>query len=316
MIKVIFALLAYILLSVNSNAKGVEAGTDITNIATLEYQIGGVSHSMSSNSVVDRVDQLIDVNLVWQDTAAILVESGETNRVLTYKITNTGNGKDKFTLTNSNDPSSNFNINNPRIFSDSNNNGIYDGGDLLVSEMWLEADGTSLLFLISDIPTATYANGNQSKNILEAISATGGSGATGTIHSGAGIDGVDAIDSFNGGRSHAVGTYEINLVGVKLTKSASTNTSDVFTGTIITYTILVTLEGVGNVETLVVNDTIPAGTSYVAGSLRLDGVSLSDSGDSDVGNFVSNEIAVNLGNASQTATIPYAKTVTFQVRID
>jgi len=314
--KIVSALLTFLLLSISLNAKGVEAGTDITNIATLEYQIGGVVHTTNSNSVVDRVDQLIDVNMVWQDTTPILVESGESGRVLTYKLTNTGNGKDTFTLNHISESSSDFNINNPRIYVDSNNNGIYDGGDLLVSEIELESDGSSILFLVSDIPAGTYVNGNQSKNILEAISRTGGSGATGTIHSGAGINGVDAVDGFNGGRSKATGIYEINSINVKLTKSASISTNDVFTGTIITYTILVALEGVGNIDTLVVSDTIPAGTSYMAGSLKLDGASLSDTSDSDIGSFVSNEILVNLGSVSQSSTVPYSKTITFQVKID
>jgi uncharacterized repeat protein (TIGR01451 family) len=309
-------LFAFLLLSINANAKGVEAGTDITNIATLEYQIDGTTHNVVSNSVVDRVDQLIDVNVVWQDTAPILVESGEGGRILTYKLTNTGNGKDTFTLNYISEPTSDFSINNPRIYIDSNNNGIYDGGDLLASDIALDSDGSSVLFLVSDIPATTLNDGSQSKNTIEAISKTGGSGATGTVHIGAGISGVDAVDSFNGGRSKVTGIYEINSVNVKLIKSTSTNTSDIFTGTIITYTILVKLEGIGSVDTLVVSDTIPPGTSYIAGSLKLDGASLSDTSDSDIGSFISNEILVNLGNVSQSSTVQYSKSITFQVRID
>ncbi len=314
--KIVPYLLAFLLLSVNANAKGVEAGTDITNVATLEYQMDGNLHTANSNSVVDRVDQLIDVNVIWQDAAPILVGGGESGRVLTYKLTNTGNGKDKFTLTHINDTNSDFNINNPRIYVDSNNNGIYDGADLLVSEIELEADGSSVLFLMSDIPVGTYVNGDQSKNIIQAISRTGGSGATGTIYTGAGINGVDAVDGFNGGRSKATGIYEINSMNVKITASLSTNTSEVFTGTIITYTILVALEGTGSVDALVISNVMPVGTSYIAGSLMLDSIGLSDANDSDIGSFASNEILVKLGSASQSSTVPYSKTITFQVRID
>ena len=314
--KAIFILTTFILLSVNTNAKGVEAGTDITNIATLEYQIGGVSHSMSSNSVVDRVDQLIDVNIVWQDVSSVAVTSGDNNRILTYKITNTGNGKDTFALTYIHDSTSDFAINNPRIYADTNNNGIFDISiDQQVSQITLEADASSILFLISDIPTTIYSNCSKSKNILSATSNTGGSGTIGTMYTTAGINGVVAIDGMSGGKDRDTGIYEIKNLYAKLAISATTP-AETFTSSIIKYTIIATLTGDGVLDSLVVADTIPVGTSYIANSLKLDGVSLSDAVDSDNGSFGSGEIKVDLRSATQTPTNIYSKSISFEVKVD
>ena len=103
---------------------------------------------------------------------------------------------------------------------------------------------------------------------------------------------------------------------VKLTKSASPSSNNVFIGTIVRYNIIVELSGNGNVDNLIITDAIPTGTTYVAGSLKLDGVSLTDAVDSDSGRFTGTGIEVDLGTAVQTTGRPYMKTISFEVRID
>ena len=74
-------------------AVGTTAGIDISNTATVDYSIGGTAGSVN-DTVTFRVDEKLDVNVTWQDAANIGVNTPDTNRVLTYLLTNTGNGTD------------------------------------------------------------------------------------------------------------------------------------------------------------------------------------------------------------------------------
>ncbi len=316
--KILFIALGWIVVGItNIHAKGVLAGTEISNFSTLQYEINGVPYTVDSNTIVDKVDQIIDVNVVWNDASPIIVASGEINRVLTFKVTNTGNGNDTFDLAyDITNPSSDFIVTNPRIFIDTNNNGVFDvSTDLPVSSTMLAADAFSTIFLVSDMPTNSYISGSISSNAIEAKS-TIGSGAPGTLYPGAGTGGVFAVVGMSGGVSKAWGEYKMsNDLGVKLTKSATHSGSEVSTGTIVSYNIVVELQANGSVGNLIITDAIPAGTTYVAGSLKLDSVSLTDAVDSDSGRFTGTNIEVNLGTATQSLGDPYIKNISFEVMI-
>lgn len=316
--RIVFTAFVWMLLGVTCiYAKGVLAGTEIINTAILEYEIDGTPQSATSNTTIDKVDQVIDVDVVWNDAAAIIVASGESNKVLTFKVTNLGNGQDTFNLTHEANASSAFAITNPRIYIDTNNNGLFDiSTDQIASSIVLAADAFSTIFLVSDMPTGSYPAGSTSSNAIVAKSTIGGSGVPGTTYEGAGTGGVFAVDGIRGGVDKAWGVYEMGELGVKLTKSATPSSSEVFIGTIVRYNIVVELQGNGSVNNLIIADAIPAGTTYVTGSLKLDGVSLTDASDSDNGRFTGTGIEVDLGTAVQTTGNPFSKTISFEVRIN
>lgn len=318
--RILFIAFVWMLLGVTCiYAKGVLAGTEISNFATLQYEINGVPYTADSNTIADKVDQIIDVDVVWNDTSPIIVASGETERALRFKVTNTGNGDDTFNLTyNIADPSSDFIVTNPKIYIDTNNNGIFDISiDHETYSIVLAADAFSTIFLVSDMPTESYISGSISSNALEAKSTIGGSGAPGTTYAGAGTGGVFAVDGMSGGVDNDWGKYEMsNNLGVKLTKSATHSGTEVSTGTIVMYNIVVELQANGSVDNLIVTDVIPVGTTYVAGSLKLDSVSLTDVADGDSGRFTGGGIEVNLGVATQTTGNPYIKNISFEVMIN
>jgi uncharacterized repeat protein (TIGR01451 family) len=83
-------------------------------------------------------------------------------------------------------------------------------------------------------------------------------------------------------------------------------------GATITYTLAATVSGSGSLADLRVTDLVPAGTSYTAGSITLDGGALTDAADADSGSFTGTGIAVGLGNVAAGST----RTVTFKVKID
>ena len=318
--RILFIAFVWMLLGVTCiYAKGVLAGTEISNFATLQYEINGVPYTADSNTIADKVDQIIDVDVVWNDTSPIIVASGETERALRFKVTNTGNGDDTFNLTyNIADPSSDFIVTNPKIYIDTNNNGIFDiSTDHETYSIVLAADAFSTIFLVSDMPTESYISGSISNNALEAKSTIGGSGAPGTTYAGAGTGGVFAVDGMSGGADSDWGKYEMsNNLGVKLTKSATHSGTEVSTGTIVRYNIVVELQANGSADNLIITDVIPVGTTYVAGSLKLDSVSLTDVADGDSGRFTGSGIEVNLGVATQTTGNPYIKNISFEVIIN
>jgi uncharacterized repeat protein (TIGR01451 family) len=86
-------------------------------------------------------------------------------------------------------------------------------------------------------------------------------------------------------------------------------------GARINYQIVVTHSGSGTATASGFSDLIPANTTYVTGSLQLNGAALSDTADGDAGTFVSApapEVRVTLGDlggASGPQTIQFAVTI-------
>ena len=82
-------------------------------------------------------------------------------------------------------------------------------------------------------------------------------------------------------------------------------------GATITYTLVATVSGSGSLANLAIGDAIPAGSTYKAGSITLDGAALTDLADGDAGEISPSGVAVRLG----TVPAGQARTVTFQVTI-
>lgn len=86
-------------------------------------------------------------------------------------------------------------------------------------------------------------------------------------------------------------------------------------GAIITYTLAVTVLGNGTAAGVVITDPIPANTTYMARTLRLDGSELSDVKDGDagdVGGTTAETVTVTLGDMTGVSG---TKTITFDVKI-
>lgn len=101
----------------------------------------------------------------------------------------------------------------------------------------------------------------------------------------------------------------------ELEKKAEGNTDEANpeVGDTIRYTITTknTIED-SLIENLVITDTIPEGLTYVAGSLEVDGESVTDVEDDDAGHVVDGEVTGNFGDITDTDE----HTVTFLVTVD
>ena len=319
--KPLFAtsVVALFTLSAPAYAEGVSAGTLIENTATATYEDGDGPQTVDSNTVVVRVDELLDVTVTSLDSGPIGATPGET--VLTFEVTNTGNGPEAYELTA--DPAvagNDFDTTITNIAVDTNGNGTYDPGvdEILTAPettQVLAADEALTVFVIVEVP-AGVTDGQASDVELTAEAVTG-TGAPGAVFAGQGVDGGDAIVGTTGADDSAIGSLIVGITTVDLTKSVTVvdpfgGTSAV-PGSVATFTIVATVSGSGSVDDLVVTDAIPDGTTYVAGSLTLDTAPLTDASGDDAGEASDAAgISVDLGTVSGGTN----QSITFDVTID
>jgi uncharacterized repeat protein (TIGR01451 family) len=324
------ALLAPLLGTPAALALGTAAGTDITNTASVTADVGGTPVTASSPPHVVTVAELIDVDVTLLTVGNVLVTSPASGQVLTYRVTNTGNGVDTFSLLGDSAlAGDDFDPTLVSLYLDANGSGLYEPGlDTLYTpgsnDPQLDANDPAnddvVVFALNDVPAA-LVSGQLGDSRLVATSQTA-SGAPGTVAAGAGEGGTDAVVGTSGGDDEDQGTHQVATVALAIAKSSSV--ADPFGGTqplpgaTITYTLVVTVTGAGNADAVVVTDAIPANTTYVAGSLTRNAAPLTDASDSpaDEADFsVTTPGAISVGLGSLPAGGP-AETITFQVTIN
>ncbi len=304
-----------------AHAAGTIAGTDIENTATATYSLpNGGQASIDSNTVIIKVDELLDVLVNNTDPGDITTQPGTSGSVLTYQVTNTGNGSEAFTLTaNVNASGDDFDPTLTQIVLDSDGDGLYDAGTDTVyvsgsNDPILAPDASISVFVITSTP-GTVSNGNRGQVDLTAV-ATTGSGTPGTSFAGQGDGGGTAVVGTTGADSNDNGFLAVQAASVTLVKSATIvdpfGGATSVPGSVITYQITANVSGSGNIQGLKVSDPIPADTTYQGGTLRNQAGALSDAADADTGNFDGTAVSVTFG------TVPAGETrsVTFKVKID
>lgn len=312
--------------AMSAEAAGTLAGTDISNTAEVTFEVAGSTVTSSSNTVTLTVAETLDAAVVLQ-SAQQAVDTGDTGADLLFTVTNTGNGDESFRLDFDNDfvadPAVDFNPvgQTPAIYFDTDGSGDFSPGDVAysagVNDPVLAPDTSVDILIVNDIP-AGLANGNIGRSSLIATANTG-NGAPGTAFAGQGTGGVDAVAGASGASDNAIGEYIISAVGVTANKSASV--ADPFGGTqpvpgaTVTYSIAVDVTTAGTATGVVISDPIPANTTYVANSLRLNAAALTDTVDGDSGELDSSgapTIVVRLGDLTQASG---TQTIQFDVLI-
>jgi len=301
-------------------AAGTPAGTDIENVASASYETpAGTTINVDSNAVIITVDELLDVVVVSSDAGDIPTQPGATEEVLTFQVTNSGNGNEAFTLTpdvavagDDFDPTLN------QVVLDTNGNGVYDAG---VDEVYvpgtndpaLDPDESITVFVLTDIPN-TPEDGDRAEVSLNAVANTG-SGTPGTSFDGQGEGGGDAVVGSTGADDEDSSFLAIQAAILELIKSATVvdpfGGDQAVPGSVITYQIVATVSGSGSLSNLIVSDPIPANTSYVPGSIVYELSSQTDADDTDEGSFDGSQITAEIGSVPSGNT----RTVTFQVTI-
>lgn len=345
------ALLLLAGLSPLAQAAGTLAGTDITNTASATFDDPdnpGSKKTVDSNPSTLRVDELLNVTIT-PNGGTVSVSPGDTSQVMSFTMTNVGNGPEQYVLsTNGALGSNDFNPTNIRVYFDTNDDGIFDplvdtlyvpSGVLGVAgnEPTLGPDESVRLFVVSDIPATQVdgitpvANGDQGnlELLAEAITAqeTAGTDPAGHVFVGSGTNGSDAIV----GNTQAVGTannaYVVSSIQTNFSKTSTVIPpashpeygTNPLPGSTIRYTLTLEITGSGSLSNIEIVDRIPANTTFVNSSITLDGVTLTDvSGDDDgelrtgAGVNPPRDVVVRVS----TATAPRTYVVTFDVTID
>jgi uncharacterized repeat protein (TIGR01451 family) len=294
------------------------AGVIIESTAEATYADAGVIRTINSNTVQVRVDELLGVAAASVDAGPVIARPGTA--VLTFEASNIGNGPEAIALEVVTAVAGNaFDTALESIATDTNGNGVYDPGiDTILANpsvtVSLPAGESETIFVILTVP-AGMADGAQSTVNLIARTATG-TGAPGTLLAAAGEGGTDAIIGLSGGMAVATGELVASVSTVTLIKSASVadpfGGSTPLPGATITYQIEALVSGSATVDGLVITDTIPENTRYVANSLTLDSAPLSDDAGDDAGEASAAGIAVDLGSVPGGTS----RNVTFAVLIE
>lgn len=304
-------------------AAGTPANTVISTQATAEYHVGTTPLTLTSNAVTATVAELLNVHATWQDSTPVVVHPLDVNRVLTFRITNTGNGTETFALDGTGTVNGDqFDPIITGIYLDSNGNDLFEPGtDTLyqagANDPVLTPDAAMTVFISSNIPG--HPSDGDLGDCRFSVSARTGSGSPGDALSGLGDGGTDAIFGASGASAGAVGTYAISNTQVSVVKSATV--SDLHggtlpsTGAVISYHVQVDVNGTGTASAVVFNDPIPSHTTYRPQSLYLNGTQLSDIQDSDAGDVgasASGAVTVHLGDlavGSETQIISFDVTI-------
>lgn len=314
----IIALLAALALSAQAHAAGTRAGSTISNTASASFNNGAGTQTVDSNRIDLLVDELLDVTVDSSNPADVPTTPGATSQVLTFSVTNTGNGAEAFGLsTIANAGGDNYDPVVTQIYID-NGDGVFDAStDTLytpgANEPALNPDQSITVFVLATTP-GTAVDGNRGIVSLVAAAKTG-TGAPGTSFAGLGEGGGDAVVGATGADAQDASAFVVAAASVTLVKSAVvTNilgTADPVPGATITYTIVATVAGSGSVAGLAITDNIPADTTYVPGSTTLGGSILSDGVDADAGDYNGTRINVALGTVAggQTRTVTFRTTI-------
>ena len=313
------------------SAAGTPAGTVIQNTATVTYTIGGgPPQSATTPPSIFTVAELINVTLVWQDAANVAVGSPDSNRALSFLLTNTGNGPETFSLARNNAiAGDNYDPANGSAGAVFIENGLQAGfqasgpnADVLyvagTNDPALVADASRIVYVVSNTPAA-LATGSVGRVELAASATTPGAAgaAPGTTLAGLGQGGVDAVVGATRAQARQTGGYIVSGVVVVLAKSVvsvadSAGGTTVRSGSIVTYRIVLAVNGSGTADSLTLDDPIPANTTYVNNSITVNGTARTDVVDADSAEFSSGAVKVRFGNTAA----PVSHTVEFRVTVN
>lgn len=296
-------------------------GTFVSNVATATFTQEGVQRTVSSNTAVFQVLELVDARVQWNDAAPVGVSSPDTARALVFTVINLGNARHTFILNTRAQPGLDFEPvpASPTLYLESGAaQGLQRSGpdaDVSLMEGFaldIESMQSRIVYALADMPASAElgARGALALTARSAIRAVQGS-PVGAVLPGAGTGGLDLVVGHFAGTASDRGLYEVRGVVVSTAKRVASvidirGGASASPGSLITYEISVLAQGRGELEDLLIEDALPAELAYVPGSLFLDGVALPD------GPHVNNNrITVSLGRREA----PFSVSLRLQARI-
>lgn len=304
-----------------ASADSLPPGSFVRNVASATYQVDGETARISSNMVATRIDEVLDLQLAPKSSGVVSVPTNLPQGFgVPFILTNSGSGTEAFTIA-STVPGEAVSLS---VAMDVDGNGAYDPAvDILLPSNGqtpaIAAGGrVNLLAILHSVP-------EQAGTIDLMAQAVTGNGPRTSLIAGQGDGGSDAIVGATTASASASVPFQLVDAGgqvvarrpapATLAKSqtvvAPDGSSTAMSDAIITYRLDLTTSGVQALTDTAIADAIPAGTTYVPGSIRINDVAASDAVDSDAGSFDGAQIKVAFGDLNQ----PTTQVVTFQVKI-
>ena len=314
-------------------ALGTSAGTMIANTATVTYNNGGGPQTTNAGASF-KVDNR--VNLTVTKNGDLTVLPGSTKQALLFTVKNNGNTAQRYDLSWIRSAGIDLDA-SVRIYRDNGTTpGVWDGGDTLYVDAAtfgdVPADGTLNGLLVADIPAGATTGQTAVYQLTAATVDAGTTSATlqPNVADTTGV--VDVVfadvagsgDGARDGKHSASGTYTVNMaLPLALTKAVAVvwDPQNLFSspkavpGAKLTYTITATVSGSDTATAVVITDQIPAKSTYVAGSLKLNGTALSDMADGDAGSVDGGPVTVSVGLGNLTSASP-PQVISFDVTIN
>lgn len=273
-------------------AAGTDAGTTITNNVSVTFDVGGLTQNAETATDTFTVDRRVDVNVEYVGPVTS-VTPGEDDAIIMFDVTNLSNDTIDLALSTALTGGETANIDNYRIYADTNGNNTYDAGvDTLVTHLdEVVEDDTIRVFVLADIGLDA-ANADEFDVTLTANAHLGGgAGALGTeLTDTAGannvnsvdtvlVDGTGATDVANDGAFSDTGTYTVagalvtltktsrvisDPVNLPLTGGAANPDAKAIPGAIVEYCIKVANDtGAATATNVNVVDNLPGDVSYL-----------------------------------------------------
>jgi len=331
-----FVCVINLFISQASFAQGVEAGTNIINLATVNYSINNVPQpsidssptgntiSGSGNGQITQflVDRKIDLLVTGNSNAN--VNPGDAQAEVTYTLQNEGNAIQEFSLLLDNlITSDNFDPNSCNTEVTGVTGTPVTGVVLPTSgNIKLRPDQQASISVRCDIPLDNAGSAIQSgDSALVGIIATAerNEDDSPTVESTS-IDVANAIDTVFSDGSGSDDSDRDAMHSARRTYIASTGTqppvlnmdktivsvvdpnggNTAIAGSEVTYRIQVNTSGIGTIDNLVVTDPTPVDMTYKANSITLNNTNQSDANDvtdsTDFGISNADTATINLGN--------------------
>ena len=223
------------------------AGTQITNKANASYTVNGTAATAESNIASFVVDRKVNLSVVGEPNINTQVNLGQTNAVLTFRVTNNTNSiQDMLLRANQNLGAGgtgvdNYDVNNVRVFVDSNGNGQYDANvDVGTYIDELGIDQSAIVFIVADVPSNVPTANFATVSLNATVAAGGGVNVEGAalipatdlnlltqnadldvVFADNDSDGLLGADAARNGQARAYLEYEVGARAVNLTVSKS-----------------------------------------------------------------------------------------------
>ena len=327
-----------------ASAGGTDAGTVISNTASVVFSVNAVVQPAVNSTAVDFVvDRRVDLTLTAVPVSEVLVNPS-SNGAFLFTLTNSSNAALGFNLSGANDttnpfapPVDSFDPTAITVFVDAGTLGVYEPGvDTATTINSLGKDASTGVWLVGAIPAGVTSGSASAFALTATARETGIGGAALTQDAGPDVaatvqtvfaDGAGATDAARDAAFSARGAFLVQSADVTITKTETLISDPInlgvnprhIPGAVVQYVVTVTNAATSALPatSLTISDVVPANVTFapdtyaVGQGIDLGGTPQTNVVDGDAGSFGAGTVTVTLPTlaAGASAVITFRVTV-------